>query len=147
MGHSDHGCCESRCSTRLKLAGSHTRPPADSRNGAFEFSLLNLNSVQISFVFYENEVATCVECSENTNRTSIFRDSYRGHFGSRCTLGCCRHVSLFFCAGSIPAAFTLLQQQGKLCAVTPGPFAELHFWQLPPWLPNPAQPSAQHAQH
>ena len=72
--------------------------------------------------------------------------SHRSHFGSRYTLGCCGHASLF-CAGSIPAAFTLLQQQGKLCAVTSGLFAELHFWRLPPWLPNPAQPSAQHAQY
>ena len=46
---------------------------------------------------------------------------YRSHFGSRYTLGCCGHASLF-CAGSIPAAFTLLQQQGKLCAVTSGLF-------------------------
>ena len=53
---------------------------------------------------------------------SILISWHRSHFGSRYTLGCCRHVSLFFCAGSIPAAFTLLQQQGKLCAVTSGLF-------------------------
>ena len=77
---------------------------------------------------------------------SILISWHRSHFGSRYTLGCCGHASLF-CAGSIPAAFTLLQQQGKLCAVTSGLFAELHFWRLPPWLPNPAQSSTQHAQY
>ena len=52
---------------------------------------------------------------------SILISWHRSHFGSRYTLGCCGHASLF-CAGSIPAAFTLLQQQGKLCAVTSGLF-------------------------
>ena len=86
-----------------------------------------------------------VEMDKKSWKHQILISGHRSHFGSRYTLGCCGRASLF-CAGSIPAAFTLLRQQGKLCAVASGLFAELHFCRLPPWLPNSAQSSSQHAQ-